>query len=163
METTEELLVNLLIEKGYHISFAESITGGMCASKLINVSNASKVLNESYVTYSNEAKIKLLNVSKETIDTYGVVSEDVAYQMAKGVALATNSEIGVGITGVAGPTSYDNVLVGTVCFGIYINGDISTLTINFNDIGRNKVRKSATEFIFEELLKVLSKWKKEHF
>ena len=154
MENIEELVVNILIEKGYHISFAESITGGLCAAKLINVPNASKVLNESFVTYSNEAKMKYLGVSKEKIDTYGVVSEDVAYEMALGVAKTANVEVGVGVTGIAGPTS-DGTPIGNVCFGVAINGVCTTQMISFKDIGRNNVRKSATDYVFEMLYNLL--------
>ena len=154
MENIEELVVNILIEKGYHISFAESITGGLCVAKLINVPNASKVLNESFVTYSNEAKMKYLGVSKEKIDTYGGVSEDVAYEMALGVAKAANCEVGVGVTGIAGPTS-DGTPIGNVCFGVAINGVCTTQMISFKDIGRNNVRKSATDYVFEMIYNLL--------
>ena len=144
-----------MIEKGYHISFAESLTGGLCAAKLVNVPNASKVLNESFVTYSNESKIKYLNVDLKTIDKYGVSSKEVAYEMAKGVAINTNSEVGVGVTGVAGPTSDGINPVGYVCFGFYINGDIHTFDVNFNDIGRNNVRMKACDFVFDKLIELL--------
>ena len=151
----EEQLVRILIEKKYHISFSESCTGGMCASRLINVANASMVLNESFVTYSNESKIKYLNVSKNTIDKYGVSSKEVAYEMAKGVAINTNSNVGVGVTGVAGPSSDGINPVGYVCFGFYINGDIHTYDVNFNDIGRNNVRMKACDFVFDKLIELL--------
>jgi PncC family amidohydrolase len=154
MENTEELVVNLLIEKNYHISFAESITGGLCAAKLINVPNASMVLNESFVTYSNEAKMKYCDVAKQTIDLYGVVSEDVAYEMALGVAKNTGSEVGVGVTGIAGPTT-DGTPIGNVCFGVSINGVCATQIISFKDIGRNNVRKSATDYVFEMIYNLL--------
>ncbi|MBQ3253791.1 MAG: CinA family protein, partial [Acholeplasmatales bacterium] len=100
----EDKLVNILIENNYHIAFAESCTGGLCASKIINVSNASKVINESFITYSNYAKIKYLNVNPNTIEKYGVVSEEVAKEMAIGVAKTSNSEVGISISGIAGPT-----------------------------------------------------------
>jgi len=154
MEDIEELVVNLLTQKGYHISFAESITGGLCAAKLINVPNASKVINESFITYSNESKMKYLNVSKQTIDLYGVVSEDVAYEMALGVASITGSEVGVGVTGIAGPTT-DGTPIGNVCFGIAINGVCTTQIISFKDIGRNNVRKAACDYAFEMLYNLL--------
>ena len=154
MDNIEELVVNLLMEKEYHISFAESITGGLCAAKLINVPNASSVLSESFVTYSNEAKMKYLNVSKQTIDLYGVVSEDVAYEMALGVCELSKSEVGVGITGIAGPTT-DGTPIGNVCFGVAINGVCTTQIISFKDIGRNNVRKAACDYAFEMLYSLL--------
>lgn len=73
--TKSEELVSLLIDKGHTISFAESCTGGMAAASIVDVADASKVLNASFVTYANEAKIKYANVSGDTLDKYGAVSE----------------------------------------------------------------------------------------
>ena len=106
---------------GYHISFAESCTGGMLASKLVNVAGSSAVMNESYVTYSEDAKMKILGVEKETIDKYDVVSNEVAIEMANGVCAKTGSEVGVAVTGYAGPSGgTKDIPVGTVCFSIKI-------------------------------------------
>lgn len=152
----EEQVVDKLIEKGYHISFAESCTGGLCCGNLVNVTNASRVLDVSFVTYANEAKINFIGVSADTILTHGVVSEEVACEMAKGVAEAAKSEIGVGITGIAGPGGGTaKKPVGMVCFGFYINGDVTTYTMQFGEIGRNQVRKSSVEFVFQKLLELL--------
>lgn len=152
----EEQVVNKLIEKGYHISFAESCTGGLCCGTLVNVSNASKVLDMSFVTYANEAKVDLIGVNEKTIEAYGVVSEQVAGEMCKGVANRANSQVGVGITGVAGPTGgTDKKPVGMVCFGFYINGDTKTYTKYFDNIGRNNVRAKSVDFVFNTLLELL--------
>lgn len=152
----EEKLVNRLIELDYHISFAESCTGGLCCGNLVNVTNASKVLDVSFTTYANEAKIEFLDVSPDTILKYGVVSEEVAYEMAQGVANAAKSQVGVGVTGVAGPGGGTaKKPVGMVCFGFSINGTVKTYTMQFGEIGRNQVRKSSVEFVFETLLKLL--------
>ena len=75
----EEQVVKKLIEKNFHISFAESCTGGMCCGTIVNVANASKVLDVSFVTYANEAKIEFLGVKADTILSNGVVSEEVPY------------------------------------------------------------------------------------
>ena len=80
--TLQEKTVEKLIENNYHIAFAESCTGGMCCAALVDVANASRVLDMSFVTYANEAKIKLLGVDENTINTHGVVSEQVAREMA---------------------------------------------------------------------------------
>ena len=152
----EEQVVDKLIEKGYHISFAESCTGGLCCGNLVNVTNASKVLDMSFVTYANEAKISLLGVSADTILSKGVVSEEVAYEMAVGVSRAAGSEVGVGVTGVAGPGGGTaKKPVGMVCFGFCINGEVQTYTQQFGEIGRNQVRKSSIEFVFKKLLELL--------
>ncbi len=100
----QEILVKKLIEKKYTISFAESCTGGKMAATIVDVADASKVLNASFVTYANAAKMKYVNVSKETLDTLGAVSEQTAKEMAEGVAKANQANVGVGITGIAGPT-----------------------------------------------------------
>ncbi|MDE6583935.1 MAG: CinA family protein, partial [Anaeroplasmataceae bacterium] len=79
-------LVELLIDKNYKITCAESCTGGLLASNIVEVPAASQVFDMSFVTYANEAKVQCLGVQQETIDTYGVVSEEVAREMAVGCA-----------------------------------------------------------------------------
>ena len=152
----EEQVVDRLIEKNFHISFAESCTGGMCCGTIVNVTNASKVLDVSFVTYANEAKMKFLGVNADTILSHGVVSEEVAYEMAQGVCKTAGSEVGVGITGVAGPGGGTaKKPVGMVCFGFCINGQTVTYTKQFGEIGRNQVRKSSVEFVLQTLLELL--------
>ncbi|MCR5208155.1 MAG: CinA family protein, partial [Eubacterium sp.] len=113
--TPETVLVNMLIEKGYHIVFAESCTAGLCSSALVNVPDASKVLDVSFTTYANDAKIMYLGVKPESIEKYGVVSETVAREMALGAAVAAKAEVGVGVTGIAGPSGgTEKKPVGTV-------------------------------------------------
>lgn len=152
----EEQVVDKLIEKNYKISFAESCTGGLCCGTIVNVTNASKVLDMSFVTYANEAKIELLGVKADTILSHGVVSEEVAYEMAQGVAEKAGSQVGVGITGVAGPGGGTaKKPVGMVCFGFCVNGEIKTYTKQFGEIGRNQVRKSSVEFVLQTLIDLL--------
>lgn len=156
--TIEEQVVNKLIDRGFRISFAESCTGGLCCGTLVNVSNASKVLDMSFVTYANEAKVELINVNPETIENYGVVSEQVAEEMCKGVAEKAHSEVGVGITGVAGPTGGTaKKPVGMVCFGFYVLGNVTTRTMQFGNIGRNEVRAKSVDFVFNTLAELLEK------
>lgn len=148
-----EKLVDKLISLNYKIATAESCTGGLLASSIVEVSNASKVFDMSFVTYSNESKIELLGVNLDTILSHGVVSEKVAMEMAKGVALKSRSHVGVGISGIAGPTgATDNKPVGMVCFGFYIDGKVYTHTKYFGEIGRNNVRKQSVKFAIEFLL-----------
>ena len=154
--TLEEKVVNKLIERGYHISFAESCTGGLCCGTLVSVPNASKVLDESYITYANCAKVKLLGVKDDTINTFGVVSEQVAGEMAAGAAKASSAEVGVGITGVAGPSGgTDSKPVGMVCFGFSVNNKVTSFTVKFGNQGRNSVRKKSVKFTLETLLDLL--------
>lgn len=153
MVNLEETLVEQLIQKGYHIAFAESCTGGMVCARIVNVPNASKVLNSSFITYSNEAKIKFLHISPATLDTYGAVSEETAQEMASGAAKAANSEIGVGVTGIAGPSGGTaEKPVGMVCFGIHINGRSYSYTEYFHGKARNDVRKASVEFVLKKLI-----------
>ena len=152
-----EELVAFLKENSLKISFAESCTGGLASAMIISVTDASSVIDESYVTYSNESKIKNLGVKKETIDSYGVVSEEVAAEMAGGVCLASGADIGVGITGIAGPGGGSELKpVGMVCFGFSFMGKLITKTVNFGDIGRNEVRLGSVTYAVRTLLHLLS-------
>ncbi|MCP1101559.1 nicotinamide-nucleotide amidase [Aequitasia blattaphilus] len=122
-ETLEEVVVHLLEEKKYKIAAAESCTGGLFMGRLINVSGASNVVGESYITYSNEAKERLLGVSKETLEKHGAVSEETAMEMAIGAAKRAHADVGVGITGIAGPTGgTDEKPVGLIFIGCFIKG-----------------------------------------
>ena len=96
-------LVNILKNKGLTISFAESCTCGLLASKIGNVPGASSVFNESYVTYANASKMKILGVKRDTLENYGAVSWQTALEMSEGVRKISDSDIGIGITGIAGP------------------------------------------------------------
>lgn len=98
-----ETVVEILIDKNLKISAAESCTGGMFTKMIVDIPGSSEILDESVVTYSNNAKEKYLNVKKETLNNYGAVSEETAKEMAEGIQKAAKSNIGVGITGIAGP------------------------------------------------------------
>lgn len=148
-------LVLYLKEKKWHISFAESLTGGMCAQTLVSVSGASNVLDEAFVTYSNESKMKYLGVLKETIDKDTVFSKEVAYEMAEGLHNLTKAEVCLATTGVAGPNPEGKIPAGYVCFGIYLNGKTYVYEHLFKNMDRNEVRIEANKFIYEELFKLL--------
>ena len=152
----EKELVELLKKNNYYISFAESITGGLCASSLINISGASDVLKESLITYSNEAKMKYLNVNKDTISKYNVVSKEVAEEMVKGLRNLTNSDVCVSLTGVAGPDDSDGKKAGCVCFGFYFKNKIITEEIFFKNEGRNIVRENAKNYALKRILEIIS-------
>lgn len=157
MENAEKL-VNLLIEKKLHITTAESCTGGMVASRIVDVANASKVFNVAYVTYANEAKEKYLNVDSKTIEKYGVVSEEVTKQMALGALKEANADISIVTSGIAGPTGGTEYKpVGMVCFGVGIKDNVYTSTKYFGNIGRNKVRSMATKYIIDFAINLIEK------
>lgn len=132
-DTLEGVIVKELSRQGKTVSFAESCTGGMLASTIVNVGGSSSVFNESFVTYSNESKMKYLNVSKTVLNEFGAVSNECAYEMVSGLVKQTNCDYGVSVTGIAGPTGgTEEKPVGLVYFGIYDKGEIKTHRRVFN-------------------------------
>lgn len=99
----EQYIVNLLQQKGLTLAVAESCTGGALGNRITNVSGSSKVFLGGVIAYANEVKIAQLKVKKSTIDKNGAVSREVAREMAQGVRKLTGADIGVAITGIAGP------------------------------------------------------------
>lgn len=102
-EEMKQVLCRMLAERKLTVAAAESCTAGMFTAMLADVPGASDVLKESVVTYSNEAKEKYLGVSHETLEAFGAVSEQTAREMAEGIRRTSGADIGVGITGIAGP------------------------------------------------------------
>lgn len=100
----EEKIGKLLREKGLRIATTESCTGGLLSSKLTDVSGSSEYIHLNLVTYSNEAKHKMLGVKTETLENYGAVSSECSFEMACGLYQLTNADICVSTTGIAGPT-----------------------------------------------------------
>ena len=148
-------LVNLLIKKKYHISFAESATGGLLASSIVSISNASCVLEESYVTYSNYSKEKILGVKEKTIEKYDVVSKEVVAEMASGLYNITKSDVCVSISGVAGPSGGSELNpVGTICIGYYVNGYTLEEKVLFNG-SRNEIREKTVNYVFNKLIDII--------
>jgi len=156
MNDTATRTVRELIRRGWTVSFAESCTGGMVCARLVDVPDASKVLNASFVTYANEAKIHLLGIDPAILEAHGAVSEETAFAMAEGVCRANGAQVGVGISGIAGPGGgTPEKPVGTVCFGFCINGKTTTATLHFAPRGRQEVRENAVEYVFETLCNLL--------
>ena len=117
--STENALIKALSERGLTVSTAESCTGGLIAKKITDVSGASAVFMGSCVTYANEAKIKLVGVSEDTLKAHGAVSEQTAIEMARGVREALGTDIGISTTGIAGPGGGSaEKPVGTIYVGI---------------------------------------------
>jgi len=152
-----ETVVTLLKEKGFHISAAESCTAGAFIASIADAPGASSVLDRSFVTYSENAKHELVGVSLNTIFQYGVVSREVAEEMALGAAKTSGAEVGVGITGYAGPGGgTKEAPVGTVWVGIAINGDSYTFALSEDvSIGRNAIRRKVVETVLEMLVHLL--------
>jgi PncC family amidohydrolase len=101
----EQLIGRILLNKSMNISITESCTGGLISSRLTDLAGSSAFIKENYVTYSNEAKVKLLNVNEKTLSEYGAVSEECAKEMVEGLFQRTNCDIALATTGIAGPGS----------------------------------------------------------
>lgn len=146
-------LVNVLKEKKLSISAAESCTGGLFAAAIVSVPGASDVFNESYVTYSNEAKMKNIGVRGETLKEHGAVSEQTAKEMAAGCARASGAELAVSITGIAGPDGGSpKKPVGLVYTGCALCGRVFVEKNIFKgdrEQVRNAAAKQALEFALE--------------
>ncbi len=131
-ETLEERVVRLLKEKNLRITAAESCTGGMIAGALVNVAGASDVFGESYVTYSNEAKQRLVGVRAETLEQFGAVSEQTAWEMAAGAARAAGADVALSSTGIAGPGGgTPQKPVGLVYIGCCVQGSVQVRKLRF--------------------------------
>ncbi|HBG7334156.1 TPA: competence/damage-inducible protein A [Clostridioides difficile] len=147
----EDAVSKLLVEKNLTIAVAESCTGGLVSSSLINYPGISSVFLEGCVTYSNDSKMKRLGVKRETLEEFGAVSEQTAIEMAEGVAKGLKANIGISTTGVAGPSGGTKEKpVGLVYTAIYINGKTIVKKNIFNG-DRRKIRLRATRDLLNEL------------
>lgn len=148
----EKKVVELLKKLNMNISTAESCTGGMLASKLIDVPGISEVFYEGVVSYSNEAKINRLGVRKEILDKYGAVSEEVAKEMVMGLT----TDVALSTTGIAGPDGgSEEKPVGLVYMGIRIKDKIYVEKRVFRG-DRNKVRERTVSHTLFTLIKILN-------
>ena len=143
---------------GYMLALAESCTGGMVAEAITSVAGCSTWFDRGFVTYSNQAKIDMLGVSAQTLETFGAVSEETAREMALGALKHSPAHIAGSITGIAGPNGGTaDKPVGTVCFAwAEINQPTITLTKNF-DGNRKKIRQQAATFLMRQLIEQLQK------
>ena len=150
---SQDVLIEKLKEKNLKISLAESCTGGMIAEKLVSVSGASEVFEEGLVTYSNEAKMKRLGVTQETLEKYGAVSEETVEEMLKGL----ETEVGIAVSGIAGPHGgTPQKPVGTVVIGIKYNKRYIIKKHLFKG-DREKIRLRACYEAISSLLQILRK------
>ena len=132
-KSLEEKVVELLAERHYTVTTAESCTGGMIAGTIVNAAGASEVLNEGYITYSNEAKERLVGVSHETLERFGAVSEQTAREMAEGAARAAGADAALSATGIAGPGGgTEEKPVGLVYIGCTLNGKTEVKECRFD-------------------------------
>lgn len=154
-DRVEKLIFNYLTSQQeiLTISTAESCTGGMIASKLVDVSGISSSFIEGIVCYSNEAKVERLKVKKETLEKYGAVSEETAREMLNGL----KTDVAIATTGVAGPGGGTlEKPVGLVYVGVKVDSEVEVIRKEFKG-ERNKIRQRTTLFALYSLLKMLRK------
>lgn len=151
----EEVVINHLREKRFKLALAESCTGGLVAHKLTSVAGASEVFERGVVSYSNQSKIDELNVKAETLDKYGAVSKETAYEMAKGLMDKEDLDLVVSITGLAGPGGGRvDKPIGLVYFCIMTRDHSKTIKANFTG-DRKTIQHRAAIKALTEIWKVL--------
>ncbi len=150
-----ERLVAALRGRGMTVSAAESCTGGLLSALITDVPGSSEVIGESIVTYSNEAKMRELGVSEETLERFGAVSRETAKEMAEGIRRRTGADIGAGITGIAGPGGgTPEKPVGTV-YAAISDGERTKVIHMLHDGSRAEVREKTCLRVLAELLELL--------
>lgn len=154
-ETLEMAVIKLLKKYELTVTTAESCTGGLIAGRLVNVPGASEVFREGFITYSNKAKRKYLDVSKSTLKKYGAVSEQTAKEMATGVVFATDADACVAVTGIAGPDAEGEKPVGLVYIACYMKDKVKVEEYHFKG-NREKIREQtvvkALDFLRRSIL-----------
>lgn len=157
--TIENAAVKALRESGLTLSTAESCTGGLIAKRITDISGCSDVFLGGCVTYSNDAKVNLLGVSEKTLASVGAVSAETACEMARGVRLATGSDIGISSTGIAGPTGgTPEKPVGTVFIGISTSDGESWRRLALSPMrSREYIRQASATNAFDMILKAIKK------
>lgn len=152
----EEVVGRLLIDRQLSIAVAESCTGGLISHRLTNINGSSKYFERAVISYSNGAKVELLNVEEEYIQKYGAVSLEVARQMAMGVRLSAGTDIGLAVTGIMGPTgSSPNKPVGLVYIGLADSQMCTAREFRFGDdriINKDRTSQAALEMLRRYLL-----------
>lgn len=148
-QTLAEVVVKKLIERKLVITGAESCTGGLITSMLVDCPGVSAVLHESFVTYSNDSKIWLLGVSPGTLEKFGAVSIECAREMAEGLAKRSGADVAFAVTGIAGPDGgSEEKPVGTVCFALCYKGKTVSEMKRFNG-DRTNIRTRASIFMLD--------------
>lgn len=152
------LCLEKLAECQKRISFAESCTGGLIAKAITDHSGASDVFECGIVSYSGRIKNLLLSVPTDLISAYGEVSREVAEAMARGVACVSGADIGVGVTGIAGPTgATTNKKVGLIYVGISVDGKVESHKLELYDeaLSRTQRREQTACFVYRQIIEIL--------
>ena len=150
-----KLLIRILTKKKLKISFAESCTGGLLASTITSISGASKVFNLGLVTYSNQAKIKVLKVNKNIIKKYGAVSHECCTAMVKNLSKISKANINVSITGIAGPKGGTKKKpVGLVYIGVKRGNKVYINRYLFKNKKRSSIQKATVKKALNSILRI---------
>ena len=151
-----KLLIKILIRKKIKVSVAESCTGGLLASAITSISGASKIFNLGLITYSNQAKIKILKVNKDIIKRFGAVSYECCYAMVNNLSKISKNNINVCITGIAGPKGGTKQKpVGLVYIGIQKGNKIEVKRYLFANKGRSYIQKATVKKSLDLILSFL--------
>lgn len=143
VDSLEQVVGDMLRKDGLTLAVAESCTGGLLSKRITDLPGSSDFYKGGVCSYSNDAKIQILGVSRATLDTYGAVSSQIAEEMARGVAKVMNADVGVGITGIAGPDGgTEDKPVGLVYISIFVHGELITRKTQ-SSLGRDRVRNQA--------------------
>jgi nicotinamide-nucleotide amidase len=152
----EQVVGDLLVVKGLHVAAAESCTGGLITSRLTDVPGSSRYVDQCVITYSNESKTELLGVPAELLKAHGAVSEPVALAMADGIRVRARADIGVGVTGIAGPTGgTPEKPVGMVVVAVVTGSERRCRTFRFFG-DREQVKFQASQSALDMVRRVLS-------
>ena len=148
-------LIKILSNKKLKISFAESCTGGLLASSVTSISGASKIFDLGFVTYSNQAKIKILKINKNIIRKYGAVSRECCFAMVNNLSRISKANINVSITGIAGPKGgTKNKPVGLVYIGVKKGNKIYINKCLFKDKKRSSIQKATVKKVLNLVLSI---------
>lgn len=142
---------------GWRIATAESCTGGLVSAALTDVAGSSDIFDRGFVTYSNAAKTAMLGVPPGLIRAHGAVSEPVARAMAVGALAASDADLAVAVTGVAGPGASGAKPAGTVWFAVATAAHVSAEHRDFGPVGRAKVRARSVHTALELMLQTLGR------
>ncbi|MBR1472469.1 MAG: competence/damage-inducible protein A [Lachnospiraceae bacterium] len=156
--TLEKAVVDLLLANGLTVTTVESCTGGLIAGRLINVQGVSEVYKSGFVTYSNKAKRKLAGVKKKTLDKYGAVSEQTAREMVNGATLFNRADVGVSVTGIAGPDGgTEEKPVGLVYIAVSVCGVVTVREYHFSG-NRAKIRSHTVAAALDQMRRCILKY-----
>ena len=156
MKIISKKVVNLLSKKALKISFAESCTGGLLSSSITSISGSSKVFTLGLITYSNQAKVKLLKVSPNTLKKHGAVSYETCLSMVKNLSKISKTNVSISVTGIAGPNGGTrNKPVGMVYIGLKKGTKILVKKFIFKSKKRISIQRSTVNEAFKLILKTI--------